>query len=152
MNKAEYIKKYGEGAYSKILQRSRDFHTQYHEESLKQKRDWRAANPEKAKVVNREISRKGGKYYESALKYRTMGIPGEKNAIRCKHRAQYTPYKKIIDPEGLTQIHHEWLLDTADYRGIALVEVNQHMHGYIDVIQILEGEITVLTEKEIRGK
>ena len=150
MNKAEYIKKYGEVAYDKILQRSRNFHTQYHEQSLKQKRDWRAANPEKAKAVNREISRKGGKYYESALKYRTMGIPGEKNAIRCKHRAYYIAYKKIIDPEGLTQIHHQWLPGTADYTGVALVEANQHLLGYIDVIQILEGKITILTEKEIR--
>lgn len=151
MNKAEYIKKYSEEAYSKILQRSRersrDFHTQYPEESLRRIQNWKVKNPEKVKVNNQEISHKGGKYYESALKYRTMGIPGEKNAIRCKHRAQYTPYKKIIDPEGLTQIHHEWLLDTADYRGIALVEANQHMHGYIDAIQILEGEITLLTEK-----
>lgn len=152
MDKEEYIKKYGEAAYGKILQRSRDFHMQHHEESLRQKRDWKATNPEKAKATNREISRKGGKYYESALKYRTTGIPGEKNTIRCKHRAQYTPYKKIIDPECLTQIHHEWLLGTANYRGVALVETDNHLHGFIDIIQILEGKITLFTEAGIRGK
>ena len=40
---------------------------------------------------------------------------------------------------------------TADYRGAALVEPIQHQYGIIDPIVILEGEITLLTEAEIRG-
>lgn len=38
---------------------------------------------------------------------------------------------------------------TAKYTDVALVESNPHQYGYIDVIQILEGKITLLTEKEI---
>ena len=29
-------------------------------------------------------------------------------------------------------------------------EKNLHLHGYVDVIQILEGGITLLTEEEIK--
>ena len=77
------------------------------------------------------------------------GIPHEKELIRQKHSRKWTLYKKIIAPES--QQHHQWLPGTADYIGVALVEKDQHMHGYIDVIQILEGEITLFTEEEIRG-
>ena len=78
-----------------------------------------------------------------------MGWDKKKDLIRGRHRRYYTPYKQIIAPES--QLHHEWIPMTAEYRGVALVEANQHLHGYIDVIQILEGEIMLLTEAEIRG-
>ena len=77
------------------------------------------------------------------------GLPHAKGLIRWKHGKYYAPYKKIIDTENLTQLHHEWIPGTADYRGTALVEADSHMHGFIDVIQILEGEITLLTEAAI---
>ena len=38
------------------------------------------------------------------------------------------------------------------YRGLALVEADQHTHGFIDVIKILDGEITIFTEAELRGE
>ena len=76
------------------------------------------------------------------------GIPHAKNLIRKKHLKKWAPYKKIIAPAS--QLHHEWIPETADYRGMALVEKDQHLHGFIDVIQVLEGEITLLTESEIR--
>ena len=33
-----------------------------------------------------------------------------------------------------------------------VVEKDQHIHGFIDVIQILEGEITLFTEEEIKNR
>jgi hypothetical protein len=131
--KEEYIEKYGEEAYEK---------------QLEQKRQWREANPEKAEEHNHETSRKGGKYYEKRLEYAHTGLQGERNKIRTTHANKWRPYKKIIAPDS--QIHHEWIFETADFRGVALVEADQHMHGIIKVIQILKGVITVFTEKEIR--
>ena len=39
---------------------------------------------------------------------------------------------------------------TARYMGVALVERNLHRHGIIRVIEILEGQITLLTEEETK--
>ena len=133
MNTEEYIKRYGIDAFEKMRQ---------------QGRDWYKAHPEEVKALGREIGRKGGKYYEQHRQHQMTGIPHEKEVVRCKHKNKWTPYKRIIAPDS--QMHHEWIPNTADYRGVALVEKNQHQHGYIDVIQILEGEITLLTEEEIR--
>ena len=133
MKKVEYIEKHGIEAYEKIKARSEK---------------WRRDHPEEAEEQQHEICRKGGKYYERRLKYRLTGIPHEKDLVRGKHRRIWTPYKQIIAPES--QIHHEWLPETANYRGVALVEKEQHRYGIIDVIQILEGKITLLTEEEIR--
>jgi hypothetical protein len=66
-----------------------------------------------------------------------------------KHAHQYKPYKDSIAPDS--QIHHEWVPETAEYRGVALVEAEQHMHGFVDVIEILAGKITLLTEEEIKN-
>lgn len=123
-----------------------------HPEENKEKcKQWREENPEKVKENKQEQSHKGGKYYEQQLKYLKTGIPGEKEVIRKKHQFQYRKYKPVLDPEGLTALHHEWILGTAKYRGVALVEKDQHQHGIIDVIQILEGKITLRTEGEVRG-
>ena len=133
MNKEERIKRYGEVAYGKKLQ---------------QDRDWRKANPEKVKNQQNEESHKGGTHYERMLKYNTTGLRGERHRIRMKHAKQYCPFKQIIAPE--TQIHHEWIFGTAEYTGVALVETKPHQYGIIDVIKILEGKITLLSEKEIK--
>ena len=132
MNKEEFIKRRGEGAYGKMLQQSNA---------------WREANPDKAKANDQESSCKGGKRYEHMLKHKRTGLSGERARIRVKHANHYRPFKQIIAPNS--QIHHEWIPDTADFRGVALVEKDQHRHGIIDVIQILDGEITLLSEKEI---
>jgi hypothetical protein len=65
-----------------------------------------------------------------------------------RHGYYWRPYKNIIAPGS--QLHHNWIPGTADYTGLALVEADQHMRGFIEVIQILEGKITLFTEKEIR--
>lgn len=151
MKKEERIKRYGGDAFEKQLQQSREWHEKNPERDREHGEHWRAANPEKAEAYNHDISRKGGKYYEQQKQHRMNGIPHEKELVRGKHRRSYRAFKRIIAPDS--QIHHDWLNDgTSNYRGVALVEADQHRHGHIDVIQILEGEITLLTEEEIRNR
>lgn len=88
-------------------------------------------------------------YYKHYREHQSTGIPGERNSIRNKHRSRYRKYKQIIAPDS--QIHHEWIGGTAEYQGMALVEKYQHQYGFIDVIQILEGEITLFSEADIKA-
>ena len=148
MKKDEYIKEYGEAAYEKMLQQNRDWNKKNCERARETSKLWAATNPEKTIAHNREVSHKGGKYYERHQKYFSTGLPHEKNLVRKKHGYLYRPYKRIIAPDS--QLHHEWSPGTADYTGVALVEKDAHIHGFVDVIRILEGEITLLTEAEIK--
>ena len=132
MKKSEFIRRHGKEAYAK---------------HLIQNKNWKTINTESKKEHKREQTRKSGRYYKRYLKYKQSGIQGGKNKIRHKHWRIWNRYKHIIAPES--QLHHQWILGTADYIGLALVEADAHMHGYINVIQILEGEITLLTEKAI---
>ena len=129
MKKEEFTKRYGEAAWEKRLQ---------------QWREWKKTNPKKVKAQSQQQCRKGGRHYEQHYEHKMKGIPHARHLIRQRHGQRWRSFKKIIAPES--QIHHEWLPKTANYRGVALVEKDQHQHGYIDVIQILEGEITLLTE------
>jgi hypothetical protein len=110
---------------------------------------WRVEHPEVVRASNQERGRKGGKHYMKTLEYYRTGIPGERKRIRTKHQIHYRPYKKMIAPNS--QLHHQWVPGTSNYTGLALVEADQHMHGIINVIEILEGKITLLTEEEIRN-
>ena len=148
MDKEEIIRRRGVVAYKKKLQYNSDYGIHHREEGNIRKNEWRGRNPAKVATLNREINRKGGKYYEAKLKYNITGVQGERAQIRTKHAKYYRPFKRII--ASASQLHHEWIPETASYMGLALVEKDQHMHGYIDVIQILEGEITLLSEEEIR--
>lgn len=129
-----YIARYGAAAYAKIVA---------------QGKKWNEEHPDKVNVQNREHCRKGGKGYDRHLEYMRIGIPGEKHIIRENHAQKWRKYKNIIAPGS--QIHHEWIPGTADYRGVALVEKDRHMYGTVDVIEILKGKITLLREEEIRG-
>jgi CTP synthase (UTP-ammonia lyase) len=146
------------------LQRNRDWYAQHCEERKEKVKEWqqqnpgkvcaiqkksRENNPEKVKARAQKSSRKGGKYYEYKKNYNATGLQGDRNRIRNKHRHQYQRFKHIIAPTS--QIHHEWIPNTADFRGAALVETDQHQYGVVNPIVILEGEITLLTEAEIRG-
>jgi hypothetical protein len=133
MKKEEYIARYGEVAY---------------ERHLEEVRQWEEVNPGKVDERNHNVNRKGGKYYLKTLKDNRTGLRGKRNTIRRNHRKGWRDFKMIIAPDS--QIHHEWIFETADFRGVALVEANQHRYGSIDVIRILDGEITLFTEKEIR--
>ena len=134
MNKEERIARYGIEAYKK-LEAQRDA--------------WKKAHPDEVVAFNAEQCRKGGKYYNKRLIDKRTGIPGEKKNIRTKHQKMWRHFKNIIAPSS--QIHHEWIPGTAKYRGVALVEKGRHMHGFIDVIRILEGNIKLFTEDEIRS-
>lgn len=132
MNKEERIAKYGEAAYLKLLA---------------QRDAWAKAHPEDRAAYHREYSKKGSKRYEKNLLYQRTGLRGERMKVRHKHGKLWGKYKRIIAPDS--QIQHEWFPRTAEYRGVALVEADHHMHGIVDVIEVLEGEITLFTEKEI---
>ena len=146
-----------------VLQRNRDWYAQHCEERKEKVKEWqkqnpnkvhaiqkksRENNPEKVKVLAQKSSRKGGKYYKYKKNYNATGLQGERNRIRNKHRHQYQRFKHIIAPTS--QTHHEWIPNTADFKGVALVETDPHQHGVIDPVVILEGEITLLTEVEIQ--
>lgn len=148
MDKEEYIKKYGEEAYAKTLQQARDRYAEHREERKASAKGWSTSNPERVKANRNEWSCKGGKYYERQQEYDRTGLRCKRKRIRMKHGRFYRPYKQIIAPNS--QLHHEWIPNTSEYTGMALVEKDQHMHGFVDVIQILEGKITLLTEEEIR--
>lgn len=147
MKKEEHIKKYGKEAYKEHLEIGRRRYNKNSEIINAKSTKWRGENPEKVRKNNYEGSRKGGKYYLKSLQYSHTGLRGERTKVRNQHQHQYRQFKKIIASES--QIHHQWIPGTANYRGVALVEKDQHFHGFIDVIQILEGEITLLTEAEI---
>ena len=155
MKKEDFIKRRGKEAYEKRLQQERErmqkWKREHPEDAREKKRLWRQNNPDKVKAQNQKWSREkncGGKYYEHRFKYDSEGLRRDRNLIRMKHRDFYRTYKQIIAQDS--QIHHQWVPGTAEYTGVALVEKDQHMHGFVDVTQILEGEITLLTEAEIR--
>ena len=133
MKKEEFIKKYGEAAYSRKLACGRS---------------WADSHPEQRQANSQESSRKSGRNYEKKVRYDYTGLQGERNCVRRGHRKRWQLYKQIIAPDS--QLHHEWVPRTAEYNGLALVEKDQHQHGAIDVIEILDGEITVFTEQELQ--
>lgn len=139
----------GEETYQKLLQQNQEWRERNPEKAKEIRREWRRNNLKRAKRTDQERHCKGGKYYEQTREYDRTGLRHERNLVRGKHQFRYRPFKQLIAPNS--QIHHEWIPGTADYIGVALVETNQHQHGFIDVIQILEGEITLLTESEIAG-
>lgn len=152
MKKEEFIERWGIEAYEKQLERTRVWSVADRKLNPKKYRvkykNWRDAHLEIAKANDQEAYRKGGRRYDRTLAYDQTGLRGDRNAIRKRHGHMWRQYKNIIAP--LSQLHHEWAPETAEYTGLALVEADQHMYGVIDVIQILDGEITLLTEDEIR--
>jgi hypothetical protein len=131
MGKEEFIKRYGEEAYEK---------------KLEQNRQRTLNNPDIVRNQNRKQCRKSGEFYLKTRKYQTTHLQGKRNKVRNNHRWMWGRYKKLIAPGS--QIHHEWVTGTAEYKGVALVEKDPHIHGIIDVIQILEGKITLFSEKK----
>ena len=149
MNKEERIKRYGEAAYEKMLKQSRDWQVANPKKQKERLRLWKAANPDKVVTANHEASRKGGKFYEHTLIYNSTGLQGKRNIIRNMHRRLYHVTKEAT-PNSV--FHHEWIPGTTKYRGVALVEKEAHQKRIIKVIKVLEGKITIFTEKEIKGE
>lgn len=150
MKKEEIIKRYGEGEYNRQLEQKRAYREAHREEANARNKKYAEEHPEQVIATSQEQNRKGGKYYDKTLEDNRTGLRGDRNKIRLKHRNQYRPFKNIIAPES--QIHHEWVPDTSEYRGVALVEAEAHQYGIVDVIEILDGKITLLTEDEIKKK
>ena len=148
LKKDEIIERYGEEEYKKRLTQHRAKRAAHLVEARKSDRAWRDEHPEKVMEYRKQQSRRIGKYYARKVEYMRTGLQGERNKIRLKHRNGYRLYKQIIAPES--QLHHSWRRGSAKYDGLALVEADAHMHGFIDVIQILEGEIKLFAEAEIR--
>ena len=151
MKKSECMKQYGEEAWKRRLEQGREYNKAHREEAKEYNRNYREQHPEETAARSQELSRKGGKYYDRHQEYQHTGVQGARTKIRNRHGNQYKPFKDIIAPTS--QIHHEWVPESAEYRGVALVEKDQHQYGIIDVIEILDGKITLLTEEEVkRGK
>ena len=146
-SKEDFIRRHGEEAYEEKKRESKERYWNDPKGNNEECRKWREKNPDHVRANSKEQCNKGGRYYEKCRKYNSAGLRHERNRVRRKHATHYRSFKRIIAPES--QLHHQWLPETADYRGVALVEANQHMHGIIDVIQILEGEITLFTEAEV---
>lgn len=150
LKKDEVIRRYGEAAYNKMLKQGRKWDEAHPGNAKARGNKWRIAHPEEVEAHEYERNRKGGRRYERKLQYLQTGLQGARHKVRVKHGAGYRQYKNIIAPES--QIHHEWIPGTAEYHGIALVETNRHRYGIIDVIRILAGKITLLTEEGIRAQ
>ena len=148
--KDDFISGHIKEAHEKRLKQMRAYYKVHKEEENVRARKYKEEHPEQVRANDQRASRKGGKRYEKMLTYSRTGIPGGKKKIRRIHARQYKSYKDIIAPES--QIHHQWVIDTVEYTGMALVEADQHMHGFVDVIQILEGEITLFTEESLMNR
>ena len=147
--KTGYIKLHGEEAWQMKLEKRKETRKSgnaSYERELEQQKEWREKNHDKIEAYMHERSRKGGKYYKKMLEDNKIGLRGERNKVRSRHRQRWSSYKKIIAPDSV--IHHAWVDNSAAYTGVALVEKDQHQHGYIDVIKILDGKITLLTEEQ----
>ena len=134
MEKKEIIARYGKAEYKR---------------RVKKTREWALSNPEKKKESDQQANRKIGKRYFKTLAYYKTELRGQRHRIRSNHGYLYRSFKQIIAPESA--IHHEWVPESAEYRGVALVEKDTHQYGIVDVIKILDGKITLLTEEEIEN-
>jgi hypothetical protein len=142
--KDNYIAKFGEKAYNERLAHRKEWGQNLPGGEAQRSRERREEDP----TIVWQSSRKEGKYYARKQEYDRTGLQGERNKIRHAHGKRWSRYKRIIAPDSV--IHHSWIPETANYSGVALVEKSAHEHGIINIIQILKGEITLLTEKEIR--
>ena len=146
MKKEDFIRRYGEAAYEKLREQIRSWKAANLEKARASVRTWQTANPDKVLAASHEQSRKGGKYYDRMLVWHRTDLQSERKVIRNKHEKLYHSHKRTVVPSILTQIHHEWILGTANYRGVALVNAEAHRHGVIEVVEVLEGEITLFAE------
>ncbi|MBE9595150.1 MAG: hypothetical protein IMF19_16920 [Proteobacteria bacterium] len=148
MKKSEFIERHGEAGYALQLKRNSERKRTF--EGRRRRKEWEERNFEKIIENNRAQSRRGGKYYKKKLEYKKNGVPGERVRVRGRDGYKWRPYKRIIAPES--QLHHSWLPNSSEHTGLALVEADAHMHGFIDVIEILGGKISLFTEAEVRER
>ena len=112
------------------------------------------------------VQRWYSKEYDNEIerrRYHNNPLHRERHKVRNRDRSKYRPYKRIIDPEGLTCIHHNWIPGTAEYTGKAIVEKDLHQkaHDFVKPILILDDHIELMKDdlsflgdrvKEIKDK
>jgi hypothetical protein len=139
-NKRRYREKHPEQEKAAAKARAKRYYEAHKEEVLARTKKWQEEHPEEVIAHNQEEGRKGGKYYERKLAYEHTGLQGARNRIRMKHNREFKEIKDTLAVE--VELHHEWVPDTSEYRGMAFVEKDAHRNGFIDVILLLDGEIT----------
>jgi hypothetical protein len=137
------IQKYRGVKRERQLQYRRDYwHRRYWHDT-----QYRERHLEYDRSVKALEYRKGGKHYAKTLKYNTTGLQGDRNRIRWRDAYIYRPYKRVIDPNGLTEVHHAWIEGTAEHLGCAVVEKEWHRFGVIvgikPAIKILNGKLII---------
>lgn len=72
-------------------------------------------------------------------------VQGDRRRIRDTHRRKYRPFKKILDPDGRTCLHHDWIEGTAAYSGVAIVDkdVHQKYHEFAPPLYLKDGKIVL---------
>ena len=57
-------------------------------------------------------------------KYDMSGLRHDRSKVRRIDAKAWHPFKKVIDPDSMSQVHHVWIENTADYTGIAIVDTS----------------------------
>lgn len=166
MKKEEYIKKYGVEKWLEYIAYQRDYYTKNIEKVREKNREYQreyqrkyyAENKEKVKERCREHIREyqhkyyadieiRGRVHEYMKKYCGSlsdhnSIPYRKSLIRQRDHHRFFSIKQFFQ-NLQTDIHHEWIPNTADYTFIALVERDKHRYNIIDPIVILEKKVVL---------
>lgn len=140
--KEDYIAEFGAEEYARMLER--EWYGEDSESQRKYHKEWPRQHYGRLQEDKKHRGRRGTIYYDSVRAYQRTGVQGERNKVRALHAHRWRKYKTIIAPNS--ELHHQWLPGSADYTGLAIVETNTHRYGKINVIEILEGEITLLRE------
>lgn len=132
MKKEEYIQKNGLAAWEARLARNRRMQKRNRiDKALAVQDEFQKLDPSEQQEFLRDMWKKReGHYSRSGL---PQNIVAARNTIRHVHRSKW-------GVEGL-DVHHDWVGDTAEYTGVALVEREEHQRGIINVVAILDGEI-----------
>ena len=77
--------------------------------------------------------------------HRKGTLNGDREIVRATHRRKYRPFKKILDPAGLTCLHHNWIEGTSAYSGVAVVEKEMHekYHEFVQPLELKDDKIIV---------
>lgn len=134
MKKEAYIRKYGIAEWEARLAKSQRTRVNNRINKAHEIQDeLQKLDPSEQQEILREMWKSdNGNKLRSRL---PENIIVDRNKIRQAHNAKWGRSKNL-------DCHHEWIGDTAEYTGAALVEREAHRHGRINVVVILKGAIT----------
>jgi hypothetical protein len=126
MNKADFIQMHGEVLWAEKIAAARRLRAAFTNLNYSSQQDalrqlWKKQNPRKSVKNQTEIQ-------------------AERDKIRARDGRKWRSLKQQYFQE--LDVHHSWVEDTSNYLGAALVEKEAHRKGLINVVQILEGQIT----------